>query len=214
MGDIASQIAGYSGPLQQTLGDTARYQANNALNAVGSNFANQGALFSGAAGQAMGEALANPFAQAQAQTQQAQLGAAGGAMQQLLGSQGQVTSSLLGAQSGLGSSMLGALGGLGQSQMGATGGLGSSLIGSTGSALDNTLSSSVNAYGQALGAGSNLMENTSGLVAPTTMVNPEWAAQNQLIQNAQAARQAQAAGKSNQISQMASPMNLVSPGKS
>jgi len=82
---VMGQIAGLNGPLQQTLSGIAQYQANNALNTVGSNFANQGALGSGAAAQAFGQAIANPFAQAQGQLQQSQLGAAGGALQSLLG---------------------------------------------------------------------------------------------------------------------------------
>ena len=113
-------VTGLTGPLQQSLSGIANYQANNALNATASNFANQGALGSGAAAQAFGQAIANPFANAQAQLQQGQLGLA---------------NSLMGA--------------------------------------------STSAYGQALGAGSNLMEHTSGLVAPTTMTNPAYAQQQQ-----------------------------------
>ena len=82
---VMNQVAGLSGPLQQTLSNTAAYQANNALNTVGSNFANQGALGSGAAAQAMGQAIANPFAQAQAQLQQGQLQAGSGALNNLMG---------------------------------------------------------------------------------------------------------------------------------
>jgi hypothetical protein len=85
---VMGQIAGLSGPLQQTLSGMAQYQANNALNATASNFANQGALGSGAAAQAFGQAIAQPFAQAQSQLQQSQLGAAGGALQSLLGVSG------------------------------------------------------------------------------------------------------------------------------
>ena len=86
---VLGQVAGLSGPLQQTLSGIARYQANNALNATASNFANQGALGSGAAAQAFGQALANPFAQAQAQLQQGQLQAGSGALGQLMGLSGQ-----------------------------------------------------------------------------------------------------------------------------
>ena len=82
---VMNQVAGLSGPLQQTLSNTAAYQAQNALNTVGSNFANQGALGSGAAAQAMGQAIANPFAQAQAQLQQGQLQAGSGALNNLMG---------------------------------------------------------------------------------------------------------------------------------
>lgn len=70
------QVTGLTGPLQQTLSGIANYQANNALNSMAQNFANQGALGSGAAAQAFGQAIANPFAQAQAQLQGQQIGAA------------------------------------------------------------------------------------------------------------------------------------------
>lgn len=85
---VMQQIAGLSGPLQQTLSGLAQYQARNALNQTGSSFANMGALGSGAGAQAFGQAIANPFAQAQSQLQQGQLQAAGGALQQLMGVSG------------------------------------------------------------------------------------------------------------------------------
>jgi hypothetical protein len=122
--NVVNQIAGLSGPLADSLSSIASYQANNALNAAGSNFANMGALGSGAAAQAFGQAIANPFAQAQAQLQSSQLSSAGGA-------------------------------------------------------LSSLLNNSVNAYGQALTAGSGLMEHTSGLVAPMVMTNPDWTAAGQ-----------------------------------
>jgi hypothetical protein len=118
-------VTGMTGPLQQTLSNTAAYQANNALNLAGQNFANQGALGSGAAAQAFGQAIANPFAQAQGQLQQGQLG------------------------------------------------LANSLMGVSGQT-----------YGQGLSAGSNLMEHASGLVAPTNMVSPQYAATQQGKQSA------------------------------
>ena len=114
------QVTGLTGPLQQTLSGIANYQANNALNSTAQNFANQGALGSGAAAQAFGQAIANPFAQAQAQLQGQQIGAA-----------------------------------------------------------NNLAQISGNAYNNALQAGSNLMEHASGLVAPTMMTNPAYAAQQQ-----------------------------------
>jgi len=86
---VLGQVAGLSGPLQQTLSGLANYQANNALNATASNFANQGALGSGAAAQAFGQAIANPFAQAQAQLQSGQLQAGSSALQSLMGLSGQ-----------------------------------------------------------------------------------------------------------------------------
>jgi hypothetical protein len=116
-------VAGLSGPLQQTLTGLANYQANNALNSAGSNFANQGALGSGAAAQAFGQAIANPFAQAQAQLQQGQLGLA-----------------------------------------------------------NSLMSASGQAYGAGLGAGSNLMEHASGLVAPTNYTNPAYTTQQNMMQ--------------------------------
>jgi len=81
---VLGQVAGLSGPLQQTLSGLANYQANNALNSVASNFANQGGLGSGAAAQAFGQAIANPFAQAQAQLQQGQLQAGSSALGNLM----------------------------------------------------------------------------------------------------------------------------------
>jgi hypothetical protein len=86
--NVMGQVAGLSGPLADTLSGIARTQAGNALNTTASNFANMGALGSGAGAQAMGEAMANPFAQAQAQLQGSQLSAAGGALQSLLGLSG------------------------------------------------------------------------------------------------------------------------------
>ena len=71
------------------------------MNAAGSAFANQGALGSGAAAGAFGEALANPFAQAQAQLQTAQMGATGGALSQLLGLSGSAYGQNLGAAGNL-----------------------------------------------------------------------------------------------------------------
>jgi hypothetical protein len=122
--NVMNQVAGLSGPLQQTLSGIASYQANNALNAAGSNFANQGALGSGAAAQAFGNAIAQPFAQAQSQLQQGQLQAGSSALQSLMGVSGQ-------------------------------------------------------AYNTGLNNASNLMEHTSGLVAPTYMTNPAYTAQQQ-----------------------------------
>ena len=122
---VANQIAGYSGPLQQTLSGIANYQANNALNSAASNFANLGALGSGAAAQAFGQAIANPFAQAQASLQQSQLGAASSALQSLMGVSG-------------------------------------------------------NAYNTELNQAGNLMEHTSGLVAPTYYTNPAYTQASQM----------------------------------
>jgi len=113
-------VMGLTGPLAQTLAGTAAYQGQNALNLASQNFANQGALGSGAGAQAFGQAIANPFAQATAQLQQGQLGLA---------------NSLMGA--------------------------------------------SANTYNAGLGAAGNLMEHTSGLVAPTYMTNPAYAQQQQ-----------------------------------
>jgi len=120
--NVMGQIAGLNGPEQQTLSGIAQYQANNALNQTASSFANQGALGSGAAAQAFGQAIANPFAQAQAQLQQGQLGSAT-------------------------------------------------------SALTSLMNTSGNAYNTAAQAGSNLMEHTSGLVAPVNYTNPQYTQQ-------------------------------------
>jgi hypothetical protein len=90
-------VTGLSGPLEQSLSGIARYQANNALNTTAQNFANQGALGSGAAAQAFGQAIANPFAQAQSQLQQGQLGLSNS----LMGASGNAYGQALGAAQGL-----------------------------------------------------------------------------------------------------------------
>jgi hypothetical protein len=152
-GNVMSQIAGLSGPLQQTLSGIANYQANNSVNNVGSNFASIGALGSGAGAKAFGEASAQPFAQAQATLQQSQLAAVSNALQSL---------------------------------MGVSGG----------------------AYNAQLGQAGNLMEHTSGLVAPTYYTNPDYtAAQNE---------QAQQKGKANSVgsSILNSGLNAASGGAS
>ena len=122
--NVMNQVAGLSGPLQQTLSGIANYQANNALNATASNFANQGALGSGAGAQAYGNAIAQPFAQAQSQLQQGQLQAGSSALTSLMGTSGQ-------------------------------------------------------AYTSGLNNASNLMEHSSGLVAPVNYTNPAYTAQQQ-----------------------------------
>ena len=141
---VMSQIAGLSGPLQQTLSGIANYQANNALNSTASNFANIGGLGSGAGAQAFGQAIAQPFAQAQAQLQNSQLSAASGALSSLMGVSGQ-------------------------------------------------------AYNTGLGQAGNLMEHTSGLVAPTYYTNPAYTA----VQDEQAQQKASAQGKGNAMLQTA-----------
>ena len=145
---VMGQIAGLSGPLQQTLSGIANYQANNALNNVGSNFANMGALGSGAGAQAMGNAIAQPFAQAQAQLQGSQLQAASGALNNL---------------------------------MGVSGG----------------------AYSAGLGQGGNLMEHTSGLVAPQTMTNPAYTQattiQDMMLANSMSQASQAQTGKQNMV---------------
>ena len=79
-GNVLGQVAGLSGPLQQTLSGIANYQANNALNSTAQNFSNMGGLGSGAAAQAFGKAIASPFAQAQGSLQSGQLQAGSGAL--------------------------------------------------------------------------------------------------------------------------------------
>lgn len=122
--DIINQISGQTGGLASSLNAIAGTQANQALDTAASNFANMGALNSGAASKAFGEAIANPFAQAQAQLQSQQLSAGSNALQSLLGLSG-------------------------------------------------------NTYTSGLGAASNLMQNASGLVAPSYFTNPEYTAQQQ-----------------------------------
>lgn len=87
-GNVAGILSGMSGPLEGTLTGIAQRQAGSALDFAGQNFANMGALGSGAASKAFGEAIASPFAQAQAQLQSSQLGATGNALSSLLGVSG------------------------------------------------------------------------------------------------------------------------------
>jgi len=98
---VMSQVAGLSGPLEQTLSGIASRMSNRALDTTASNFANTGALGSGAGAAAMGEAMASPFANAQAQLQGSQLSAASGVLQQLLGLSGNTYNAGLGAATGL-----------------------------------------------------------------------------------------------------------------
>ena len=171
---IAGTISGMSGPLAQTLSGTANYMANNALNATASNFANAGALGSGAASQAFGQALANPFAQAQAQLQGSQLQAGGGALSSLLGatqsaqaSQNQTLASVLGSGTQAGGDMASTLSGLVAPQnytnpqfasqnnltssllTGGLGILGSALGGPMGGALGGALAKGITGKGAA-----------------------------------------------------------------
>ena len=114
---ILNDLSGSTSALGQTLNQVANYEANKAVNNTGSSFANQGALGSGAAAAAFGQAEAQPFAQAQESLQSL------------------------------------------QSQEGS-------------SALTSLMNNSTSAYNSSLSAASNLMENSSGLVAPTTMTDP------------------------------------------
>jgi hypothetical protein len=111
-------VTGQTGDLERSLTGIARRQADQGISAAGQNFANMGALNSGAAASAFGEAAANPFAQAQSQLQNKQLDLS-----------------------------------------------------------SNLMNASVGSYGQGLEAASNLMENTSGLVAPQYMTDPKYAAE-------------------------------------
>ena len=98
---VMNQVAGLSGPLEQTLSGIASRMSNQALDTTAGNFATMGALNSGAGMAAMGEAMASPFANAQAQLQGSQLSAASGALQQLLGLSGSTYNAGLEAATGL-----------------------------------------------------------------------------------------------------------------
>ena len=183
---VLGQIAGLSGPLQQTLSGIANYQANNALNATASNFANQGALGSGAGAQAFGNAIAQPFAQAQSQLQQGQLQAGSSALQQLLGVSGQTYntglttgSNLMEHASGLVAPTYYTSGGKGQAGQTATG-LGTGALGavaqptlaSMGSSLASTLGKGAGAGAGAAGAtaAGKGAGDLSGLLAAAPLV--------------------------------------------
>lgn len=70
---LANAVSGPNSQLQQSLNAIASRQAAEGVNAQAQNFAGMGALNSGAAMAAMGDAMANPYAQVQAQLQQNQL---------------------------------------------------------------------------------------------------------------------------------------------
>jgi len=72
-GGLSNAVSGQNSQLQQSLNALARKQAAEGVNAQAQNFSNMGALNSGAAMASMGEAMANPYAQVQAQLQQNQL---------------------------------------------------------------------------------------------------------------------------------------------
>lgn len=72
-GGLANAVSGQNSQLQQSLNAIASRQAAEGVNAQAQNFAGMGALNSGAAMAAMGDAMAQPFAQVQSQLQQNQL---------------------------------------------------------------------------------------------------------------------------------------------
>lgn len=70
---LSNAVSGENSALQQSLNALAKKQATADVNTQAQNFAGMGALNSGAAAAAMGEASSNPYAQAQATLQQNQL---------------------------------------------------------------------------------------------------------------------------------------------
>lgn len=88
-GGLVNAVQGANSPLQQSLNAIAQRQAAEGVNAQAQNFGNMGALNSGAAMAAMGEAASSPFAQAQAQLQQNQLQGSLGLMNNAMGQYGQ-----------------------------------------------------------------------------------------------------------------------------
>lgn len=68
---------GATSPLTEQLNTLAETQASRGIANAGTQFAGQGALHSGAAARAMGEAAANPFAQVAADQSKMSLGLAG-----------------------------------------------------------------------------------------------------------------------------------------
>lgn len=145
----AANVAfGHGSPVQQQLNALAARQSQQGLDMASNEMAGMGALHSGAASRAMGEAMANPFAQVQAQMGQQQLGMFGDFMNQAAGRQNleaQLASQLWGQGAGL-------MGQLGQSasaleapvytERGPSGGLssilGGGMAGATGGAAFGT----------------------------------------------------------------------------
>ena len=81
--------AGATSPLTEMLNSLAAKEANAGIANAGTQFAGQGALHSGAAARAMGEASANPFAKVASDQQAMQIGLAGNLMgQDLAGAYG------------------------------------------------------------------------------------------------------------------------------
>lgn len=99
---IPGLVGGALSPLQAQLDVVAARESQNALGTAAQNFsaAGSGALMSGAGARAMGEAMAAPFAQAQAQIAGQQVGLTGNLWQQLMGQMGEQT--MFGAQFGEG----------------------------------------------------------------------------------------------------------------
>ncbi len=85
VGGLSNAVSGQNSQLQQSLNALASKQAAEGVNAQAQNFANMGALNSGAAMASMGEAMANPYAQVQAQLQQNQLQGTLGLMNNAMG---------------------------------------------------------------------------------------------------------------------------------
>ena len=79
---MANLAQGATSPLQQQLNALAAEQSQRGLDMASTEMAGMGALHSGAAQRAMGQAMATPFAEAQAQIGQQQVGLTGQLMQQ------------------------------------------------------------------------------------------------------------------------------------
>ena len=121
---LANMVSGQMSPLQQQMNALASDQARRGAEMAGQQFANQGALGSGAASRAMGTAMAQPFADVQQQLGQQQLGMTGDLWGQSMGQFGQAQAQRqqqLMQQMGMGADMMGQ--GL-QTQAGLAGQLG------------------------------------------------------------------------------------------
>lgn len=145
MADVAF---GHGSPLQQQLNALASRQSQMGLDMASNEMAGLGSLHSGAGARAMGEAMANPFAQVQAQMGQQQLGM----FQDFMGQAGQRQNLEMNLASQLWGQGAGLMGQLGQSasaleapiytQRGPSGGLsgilGGGMAGATGGAAFGT----------------------------------------------------------------------------
>ena len=116
---LSNMVSGQMSPLQQQLNALAADQAQRGAEAAGQAFGDAGASGSGAASRALGTAMATPFAQAQAQLGQQQIGLTGNLWQQSMGQyaqnqnlMNQLGSQMMGQGMQAGNALRGQMGGM------------------------------------------------------------------------------------------------------